>query len=66
LTEWHPDTCACEADVENQRLIQRCRTHNNYADMKTHNNQSRLAELDDDSHILARKTEREKPEFQRR
>jgi len=63
LTIWIPDTCACECDVENQILLQKCRSHDNYRQTLTHNQSfnrppGRSQEEKD--------TERSKPEFQRR
>jgi len=56
-----PHTCHCVANVEREILIERCRTHNTYQEMLTHN---RL--FGSESKQDQRETEKSKPEFQRR
>jgi len=53
----YPETCHCVFNAETHILIEKCRSHDTFAEMKAHN--QRTAEKDYD-------TEKRKPEFQRR
>lgn len=57
---WYPDTCNCAVDVENKVIVVRCKSHNTFLQVKTHNNN-----LDDSKGFTAidRDNEKNKLEF---
>jgi len=65
---WIPDTCHCIAGSDDQinfTLIEKCRTHDTFREMKIHNNRP-IYNRDIPAHVLLRIAEKAKPAFARR
>ena len=43
MLQYDPDTCSCVADLDTNRLIEKCSIHETFAEMQRHNRTLNLA-----------------------